>query len=50
MESVSYEEYLKYKSLSDEEIRKMANGTNTTYNDAKDIVDIVLYIGDVKYG
>lgn len=49
LKSVSFEEYLKYSSLTDDDIRKMAIGTGHTYKDAKSVVDIVLYVGNLKY-
>jgi len=48
-DSVSYEEYMRYKALDEKAIRKMATACGETYKKAQEVVDIVLYTGKLKY-
>lgn len=49
-ESVDYTNYMLYKAFDEQDIHRMAEATGITYEHAKDVVDIVLFVGRFKYG
>lgn len=46
---LSYSRYMQYKALDEDDIRKMAQAVGDTYEHAKDVVEIILYVGELKY-
>lgn len=45
-----FEIYEKFLTMSDEDISIMANACGDTYEKAKEVVDISIYIGHLKWG
>lgn len=46
----SFHMYEKFLSMTDKDIRTMANECGNTYEFAKEVVDISLYMGHLKWG
>lgn len=46
---LSYEKFIWYKSLSDDEIRRRAEEIGDTFDNSKHMIDMILYVGKLKY-
>jgi hypothetical protein len=49
LDSVSYQDYLRYKSLTPLHIQHIARKTGDPYHKVKNTVDVVVHVGKLKF-